>query len=534
MEYKTTSKFLIYLIFIFPVFFFFSCKQKKDIIEKDKLDDNIIHILDDIKKPGIPEVSINIIDFSGFMPDENGTHDFQRDIKQAIDELFATGGGRLIFPHPDLSVKKPRKTVTYRIKGPIELKDNIHVVLDRGIRLLFEFEPSNYLVDEKGVITRYEGTTIYSYSPMIRGFNVENITISARKGIGAMPIIDGDGEKWQEWAMLGNEQLSLNGKKESVLLVRESNNSGVHLKSRHFEDPSSHFLPPSLIEFFLCKNISIEGIKLINSPFWVIHPVFSENLIFRNIVFDAQVNNNDGINPESSRNVLIENIIFNNHHHNIAIKAGRDKEGREGADITGTKLENIESRYIHDGFLGGATENVVVRNCVFKGRYAFCIGTEISGGARNIYLVDNIAPQEVEMGIFIKSSRKRGGKIENIHVKNLKLNNVLQDVIGIVPDYEKGVEEDYLPVIRNIYIKNVTASKARFGIRIFGWPGSPIENVVIQDVDIKQTLKVEPGNSFMVNQVKGVELKNVKMNGQSADGVYNHEKSSVSSLGQKE
>lgn len=514
---QSLKSFQLTTILIIILQIFFGCNDGStdtDAIDK-KIKTGTEKILSNIHKPKIPDRSINLVEFSGKEPDQDGTFNFRPAIQKAIDNLSNRGGGKIIFPHPQGREAWIKQTVTYKSEGPINLKNNIELVFDPNTRLYFEFGPQNYLYDGKGVLTRYEGTTLYSFSPCLRAFNVKNIAITAREGSGAMPIIDGDGEAWQRWKKKGDDRLLSQGKMGSWKLPRKANNADVPIRERWFDDPAKHFLRPCLVEFFLCENILMDGIKLEDSPFWVIHPIFSQNMIFRNLAFDCPVVNNDGIDPESSKNVLIENIIFDNHDDNVAIKAGRDKEGRQGAIVKGTELENIKSEYINDGRIGGPAENIIVRDCVFKGHYGFCIGSEMSGSVRNVYCLDNIAPQNAS-GVFLKSSRMRGGIIEDIYVKGLELSDA-RFVVALIPNYDADTSSPHVPVFRDIYIDDIQAENTDNGIEIHGWYDQPIQNVMLKDIKIN---KVE-NEPFLIQQVQNVELENVTIENKSYDGIYN-------------
>jgi polygalacturonase len=204
--------------------------------------------------------------------------------------------------------------------------------------------------------------------------------------------------------------------------------------------------------------------------------------------------------------------MFGNHDDNIAIKAGRDKEGRDGALVTGTELENIESEYITNNRITGPTENVVIRNNHFYGHYAICIGSEMSGGVRNVYAVDNYSVKEVNMGFFIKSSRLRGGTVENIYVNGLKLNHVKNEVLSIVPNYDKADESPYPPTIRNVQIENVRSQSSGRGILIHGWYDEPVRNVFLKDINLSGVNQ----NPMQIEQSKNIVLKDVSVN----DSIY--------------
>ncbi len=498
-----------------------SCKNNKqnELITDQFLAEKIYAIDSINSRPQIPDNLINLMEFSGKKPDLSGTYDFASDISSAIDSLTALGGGTLYFAHT-ADLKAWVKTfTTYRIKGPIELASNIRILIDPSVQLWFEFDPVSYLPGGKGVITRHEGTTLYSFSPLIRGFNVQNIIIEKKSGSGGTPKLFGDGIKWQNWSTAGEDSLEAAGQLASKRYARKINNLDMPLRERRFDKIGEHFLRPPTIQFFLSKNILVQDVHISESPFWCIHPVFSENLRFKEIFFDSHVINNDGIDPESSSNVMIENIIFNNRDDNVAIKAGRDLEGRKGVDISGTILENISSTYIKVNKLGGVTENVVVRNSVFKGHNAICIGSEMSGGVRNVYVVDNVAPQGVGIGFFLKGSRKRGGFAHHIYVKNNRFSKVAS-LVDIIPNYDGDAESEFPPEFHHIYIENMYTDLAERGIRVFGWYDQPIHDVYLKNVKVKHVTEKKSEN-IQVSQAKDVYLSEVEVNNTIYNQTFN-------------
>ena len=502
------------------IFLFNSCVDTNQEADKS-VDETVEEILARIHEPIIPDRTIDLAKFSGFVPDQEGSHDFYEDIRRAIDTLSAMGGGRLVFSHTEGPDFWMRPTETYRVRGPIQLQSNIELCLHTNIRLFFEFEPVRYLPDGKPVLRRYEGTTLYSFSPLINAINVENVAITSIGKHGALPVIDGDGEKWQQWSYGGDIQVQKSGRTPAFKSIRsEFNNADLPIANRIATDTGYHFLRPDLISFFHSKNILVEGLRLEQSPFWVVHPVFSQNMIMRNVIFDCQIINNDGIDIESSSDVLVENVIFDNYDDNVVIKSGRDREGREGALVAGTLLDSLDSPYVMGGRITAPTQNVVVRDCIFKGHYAFCIGSEASGGARNIHVMDCWGPLEVAKGIFLKSGRSRGGLIEDIHIRNLRFHRIEQEAISIVPRYDNDTTSAFPPTFRNIRIQNVTVGQAGKGLLFFGWPDAPIYDVKLEEVSIKSVLEDGVNSKLWLNQVKEIKLKNVSIEDEDFSGRF--------------
>ena len=504
---------------------FTSCASEKEQAEPsitEKIDEGIAEVLKHINPPQIPETSIDLMAFSGRQPDTAGTYDFQPDINRAIDSLAANCGGSLIFSYPENTSGEENPILVYRIKGPILLHSNIGLKIDRSLKLYFEFDPPSYRPDGKGVLSRYEGTTLYTHSPLIRGFNVENIFITGGDGDGPLPVIDGDGKRWREWEVQGNQARGgQNDSSASYIMAKEINATGVPVPERRFD---KEYLRPSIMQFFLSKRVLVENVKLLNSPFWTVHPLFSENLTFRGIEFEALVANNDGIDPESSRYVLIENVKFHNADDNVAIKAGRDKEGMEGVDISGTEMEGIDSYYIRDGKIGGPTEYVVVRNCDFRGHYAICIGSEMSGGVNNVYVKDNKSNHSVNMGFYIKGGRNRGGVVSDIYVQNMDLNQVKWEVVRLLPNYDRDTTSPHPSEFKNVYVENLAAEYSGRGILINGWADKKITNVILKDIMVDSLGQEEP---LVINHVEDVELINVDIAGHSLDSVYNVSNSAI-------
>ncbi len=478
----------------------------------DGFADRVALITESIQSPEIPDRVIRLSDYAGHAPDREGCFDFAPAINRAIRELSEKGGGTLHFAHTEPPTAWVKLTEVYRIRGPIHLESNIELLLDHSVKLYFECMPEAYLVEGKGTLRRYEGTTMFGISPLIYAFNQRNIRIRANPGNGALPEITGDGERWIAW----NEGVKAGMKKRGEApyweMIREVNNADIPLRERQFTDMKRHPFRPVMFEFFMCEQVEIDGLKVSDSPFWVVHPVFSQNMTFRNMIFDCQNVNNDGFDPDSSRNILIEHIIFNNHDDNLAIKAGRDKEGRDGVDVSGTLLEGVESSYIVDNRLGGLSENVVMRHCTLQGHYGVAVGSEMSGGVRHIYAYDCVAPIYVKSGLFVKSSRKRGGAVSHIYVKDFRLNRVLHDFIALIPNYDGDATAPYPPAFSDVYIRGIEVSQTRYPLRIFGWEDSLTRDVCIRDVTIHAA-----ETPMAYNFVEGIRLSNVQI----GDHVYN-------------
>jgi polygalacturonase len=325
----------------------------------------------------------------------------------AISKLTALGGGQLTVPPG-----------TYIVNGPIHLASKINLHLQKGAVLKFGSTPSDYLPVVK---TSWEGTILYNYSPFIYAYQCRDVAITGQGVI--------DGESSQTWAKWHLQQ------KDDQLLSRKMNHESAPVDSRVFGD--GHYLRPHLVQFFECQNILVEGVKLEDSPFWCIHLLKCANATLRQLRYDAQNKNNDGIDPEYSQDILIEDIDFNNADDNVAIKAGRDDEGRA---------------------TGMPSQNIVVRNCRFKGLHALVIGSEMSAGVQNVFVEDCAFGGYLKRGIYLKSNPDRGGFIRNVFVRNVQFGQV-EDCIYITSFYHNE-GSGHATDIHNIRFDSISCQKA--------------------------------------------------------------------------
>ncbi|MEL6891105.1 MAG: glycosyl hydrolase family 28 protein, partial [Actinomycetota bacterium] len=406
----------------------------------------------------------------------------------------------------------------YRCRGPLQLRSSVELTFDPGIRLFFEFDPDAYLVRSHdarlGTLRRYEGTTLFSFSPLLYAFGETDVALTFAGGIGGNPIIDGDGMRWQAWAADVDQQRVDAGFTSTHFAVRTANNDDAPLSERYRTDPSTDALRPDLAMFFLCERVLIDGLQLVNAPFWMVHPVFSDELTFRNLVFDGQVINNDGFDIESCRNTLIENVQFNNHDDNVSIKAGRDLDGRVGVDVRGSILDSIESRYITEGRLQGPTDNVVVRNCAFKGHHAIAIGSEMSGGVQGVYAYDNHSPIEVEIALYLKATRSRGGSIHGVRFFDSTFTNV-DSLVALIPNFDGDTEGPHPSEFRDVGVAACRARSATHGIRIIGWPDLPIRDVSIDEVTVDDVQR--PHDELVIKNATNVRVKNATLGSTRVD-----------------
>lgn len=386
-------------------------------------------IISQISEPTIPDYEISLIDFGAI---GDSVSDNKDAFDAAIASLKAKGGGKLIVP-----------CGVYKINGAIHFTSHLNLHLDSGAILKFSSDPIDFL---PVVLTSWEGTLVYNYSPFIYAYQCSDVAITG-KG-----VIDGEAsESWQLWKKK---------QKPDQMASRDMNHKSVPVSERIFGE--GHFLRPHLIQFFECKNILMQDVTIEDSPFWCVHLFKCESATLRGLKYNAHNKNNDGIDPEYSRNILIENIEFNNGDDNVAIKAGRDNEGRQ------TKMPS---------------ENIVIRNCSFKGLHAVVMGSEMSSGVQNIFVENCTYGGYLKRGIYLKSNPDRGGFIRNIFVKNIEFGEV-EDCFYITSFYHQEGEGNVTD-ISNVYIENVTCKTVRgTGVVIQGFPNKKVKDVYLKNIVI--------------------------------------------------
>jgi len=448
------------VIYFFLVFasFNFSCEgTRSDAYQQVHLANwaKADSILTLIKEPVIPNAIYQLNDYGA---KGDAKSDNKKAFDQAIEACANNGGGKIIV-----------SPGTYLVNGPIHLRSNINLHLQKGARLIFSGKPDHYLPN---VLTSWEGTRLYNYSPFIYAYQQKNVAIT---GLGEI-----DGEASESFALWKTKQ------NDDKSLSRKMNNDNAPLKERVFG--KGHFLRPHLIQFYECENILVEGVKITDSPFWCLHLVFSKNIIIRNVKYDAQNANNDGIDPESSENVLIENIEFNNHDDNIAIKAGRDLEART---------------------LNRPSRNILIRNCKFGGYNACAIGSEMSGGVNNVFVEDCTFGGEVIYGIYIKGNLDRGGEVRDVYVRNVDF-DVTRSLI-MIDSYYKKQGSCCPPSFKNVFIDNVRCNETiDYGISLNGSKQIPLKNINISNVKIGHADK-----PLKIENVEGSILRGVLINGKN-------------------
>lgn len=421
-----------------------------------------------ITPPAFPDRSLTITEL-GAKP---GTgHNVAAQIKQAIEQLAAQGGGKVIVPAGEFYT------------GPVHLLSNINLHIEEGAVLHFIPEPELY---KPYVFTRWEGTELMGYSPLIYAFEQTNVAVTG-KG-----TLEGGGspEHWWPWkgkwkdADWGDHPVE--HQKFTRDILRQMGEDNVPVSERVFEQ---NYLRPPFIQPYRCKNVLVEGVTIKNSPFWLVNPVLCENVTVRDVHCDSHGPNSDGCDPESCKDVLIENCVFNTGDDCIAIKSGRNGDGRRVAT---------------------PCENILINECRMEaGHGGVVIGSEISGGVANLYAQHcEMSSPDLDRGIRIKTNSIRGGHLKNLNYRYLRIGKV-KDAIVINFYYEEGDVGQFMPKLEAITIEHLHVVQAKRAFMMRGYPHTPITGVTLKNITFENVEKPS-----VIENVANVTQQNIKVNGQ--------------------
>lgn len=429
--------------------------------------DKIPNIKSQIVPPSFPDKDFLITTYGAV---GDGLTNCTEAITKAIDECNNSGGGRVVVP------------AGVYFTGAINLKSNVNLYISKQATIFFSTNPNDYL---PVVITRFEGVECMNYSPFIYAYNCENIAITGSGTLDGQAGID----NWWSWKgtnEYGWDSGEPNGLDDTEALYRMGEEN-VPLEERVFGE--GHELRTNFIQPYKCKNILIDSVTIKRSPMWVIHPVLCENVTVSNITVNSHGPNNDGCNPESSRNVLIKNCSFDTGDDCIAIKSGRNAEGRR---------INIPS------------ENIIIQDCTMKdGHGGVVIGSEMSGNVRNVFIEDcYMDSPNLERALRIKTNSMRGGIVENIFMRNCEIGEVSDAVLRINFLYGEGDTGNFTPVVKNIKLKRVSSKKSIYALALDGYNRSPITDISVEDCNFDG---VEKGN--ILNNYTNLKFINTFING---------------------
>jgi polygalacturonase len=432
-------------------------------------------------------------------------------INKAINACSAKGGGVVLVPQG------------LWLTGPVELKSNVNLHISRAALLQFTDDKSQYHLVEGN----YEGHAAVRNQSPISGTGLTNIAITGEG------VIDGHGDVWRaigkdrltdpEWKKLtaSGGVLSENGKawypSQSYADGFKTSDAGLMKPGKSLKDYESvkDFFRPNLLVLTNCKKVLLKDVTFQNSPAWCLHTLICEDLTLDGVhvrnPWNAQ--NGDGIDVESCKNVLIQGSTFDAGDDGICIKSGRDEEGRRR---------------------GKPTEDVIVRNdIVYRAHGGFVIGSEMSGGARNIFVSD-CTFIGTDVGLRFKTTRGRGGIVENIYIKNISMRDIVTDAIlfdmyymGKSPGEDgSGNDAAAIPVTEatpqftNFYVDNIVCNGAEKGLQIRGLPEMNIKNIYLKNLVLKTNKGID------IIEGTGINLKNIYLDCKDTSPLVNIENSS--------
>ncbi|MFH1214048.1 MAG: glycoside hydrolase family 28 protein [Candidatus Neomarinimicrobiota bacterium] len=430
--------------------------------------EQVPEILKKIVPPEFPKRDFNITDYGAL---GDGEYDCTGAFSRAINACNQAGGGRVVVPAGKF------------LTGAIHLKSNVNLHVMSGATVLFSKESQKYL---PVVYSRFEGVECMNYSPFIYAYEQKNLAITGEG------TLDGQADSTAWWPWVGDRihgwqagEPEHQYDRDQLMKMAEEN---IPVEKRIFGE--GHFLRPNFIQFYKSENILIEGVTIIRSPMWEIHPVLCENVTVRKITVISHGPNNDGCDPESCRNVLIKECFFDTGDDCIAIKSGRNGDGRR---------INIPS------------ENIIIQDCRMKdGHGGVVIGSEMSGNCRNVFAENCVMDSpNLERALRIKTNSLRGGVVENIYMRNVTVGKVSEAVVWIYFYYSEGDIGEHTPIVRNVYVSNVTSQESDYALLLNGYARSPVTNVNLENCRFDGVNKPS-----IIKHVKGLKMKDVYINGQ--------------------
>lgn len=436
-------------------------------------------IVKSIPQTRFADKTYNINDFGAVADGETlNTLAFEK----AIQTCTQNGGGKVLVPDGKY------------LTGAIHLESNVNLHLEDHAEILFSIDTKEYPI----VHTSFEGTELMNYSPLIYAKNKTNVAITG-KG-----TLNGQADRTNWWIWSGGKDYgwkkgipSQNDPQNREVLV-DMAEKGIPVAERVFGD--GRYLRPNFIEFFECNTVLVKDITIINAPFWILHPLKSNNIIIDGVTVNSHGPNNDGCDPEYSQNILIKNCTFNTGDDCIAIKAGRDADGRRVA---------IPSK------------NIIVQNCkMMDGHGGVVIGSEISAGVNNVFVEDCVMDSpNLDRAIRIKTNSKRGGIIENVFVRNLEVGTVKECVLKLNMFYNVyGAQTgSFIPTIRNISLENVKVKNGgKYSVWAEGYAESPVENITLKNVVIQKTDSI-----YLLKNVRNINFINTYINHKKVESPKN-------------
>ena len=424
-------------------------------------------ILARIKPPAIGRRTFPVTRY-GAKPD--GTTDCTDAFRRAIAACSSAGGGRVVVAGGAF------------LTGPIHLRSRVNLEVQEGATIRFATDPKVY---EQYVLTRFEGVELMGLSPLIYASKATDVAIT---GGGTL---DGQASNTVWWHWNGSPrygwQQGAGNQRAARARLFEMAERNVPVASRRFGVES--FLRPPFIQPYGCTNVLIEGVTIRNSPMWEINPVLCRNVIVRGVRIESHGPNNDGCDPESCRDVLIERCHFDTGDDCIAIKSGRNADGRR---------------------VNVPTENVVIRDCEMRdGHGGVTIGSEISGHVRHVYAERcRMDSPNLDRALRLKNNAMRGGTLEHIYMRDVEVGQLADAVLQVDFLYEEGAKGNFPPIVRDVELLRVTSRKSNYGLYLRGYEKGTIADVRVIDCTFEGVARPD-----VVEHVSGLVRRNVSVNG---------------------
>lgn len=426
--------------------------------------DRVEHILGRIVPPTFPNRDFNVTDYG---PVGDGVTDSLPAFREAIAACHEAGGGRVVVP--------PGR---YLLQGPIHLLSNVNLHIQAKATLVFGTNPDDYLVGDPdkggGVLVRWEGTRCYNYSPLIYAYRQQNIAVT---GGGT---IDGQASSfWHQWKKIQEPHKQI---------LRRMGAEGTPLEQRVFG--RGYHLRPSLFQPYECENVLLQGVTIKESPFWTIHPTFCRNVVIRHVSVEPGTTNDDGCDPDSCRDVLIEHCRIHTADDNIAIKAGRDQ----------------------DAWGGPACENVIIRHCtlIYSNANGICIGSELSGDVRSVFVENCLIHRARDGALNVKSNPDRGGVIGNFFVRNVVVEDC-GNLVKLETTYKDVTDSPYPTQYRNFRFDGLMCHTSRqAGLESIALRAGQIQGVEFRDIQIQNAHQ-----DSVFTGTEGLRIEDVTVNGRA-------------------
>ncbi|SMD06325.1 glycoside hydrolase family 28 protein [Kibdelosporangium aridum] len=426
--------------------------------------DQVPLILARIVPPTFPDTTFDV---TAYGAKGDGKTKNTEAFRKAIEACSKAGGGRVVVPSGSF------------LTGAVTLLSNVNLVVSAGATVKFSTDPKDY----PRVFTRWQGIECMNFSPFIYARGQRNVAITGAGTIDGQgpsgPWFDYDGKRGPDWDRL--QQMAVDN---------------VPVTSRTFG--SGHFLKPNMIQLYECQNVLVEGVNLRNPAMWTIHPVLARNVTVRDVKVYSRGGMVDGCDPEASSDVHITGCQFDTGDDGVAVKSGRDADGRR---------------------VGVPSENIVIQNCTHLGRWgALTVGSEMSGGVRNVFFEDCTIRKGSSYSAFhvlyIKTNKRRGGTVDGVHARRIKASGVQREAISVTLNYSltgPGFGPIVNPAVRNITVADMTVDGASYAWSLDGLSESKITGMSIANSTFTKITNATP----KIKNATKPTCTNVKINGKT-------------------